>query len=442
MLFGAACLLWQPGQVLAGESDDDRSVQAVVTGGWGYLGRHLAQVLRERGVPVTVLDVKEPPPAQLSQDRGFHFIQTDITAPDAVAEAFRKLEGKAQRTLVFHAAGISSAGADPDDILETNVEGTKNIASALSELAKAGRKSNLLFVSSGAVYGKEARPGPSETDLLGSPATMYADSKQRAERFLLNNLHGVPWTVVRPAAVIGSRGGLGPLDEYGEIGRWVREILSGGRAGSAYPVPVVPGPGYWATDAEGNVIGEKQRGFVDVGYLAEAMVALALHGERVDGRPGVGIYNGADPAYQLFSASDWLAAAARVLGPFAVVGTPSGDVNASLLNGAKLGRFLNDLPEARPFAHPELEQSIRDTEAAHRRAGHVRPVAGQWQNVGGKFPGDGDTVKAWLAGQLKKQHGGCHARLYRADGSHVVVKGPRGLQRASGPLARHAHCAQ
>src|SRR6187397_2298521 len=110
-------------------------MRAVVTGGLGFVGRHLVRHLREAGDEVTTLD-----------HHGDHAV--DITDGPAVAAALREVRPDA----VYHLAGWADVGAswrDPVAVLRVNAEGTLHVLRACTE---AGVQ-RVLAVASADVYG-------------------------------------------------------------------------------------------------------------------------------------------------------------------------------------------------------------------------------------------------------------------------------------------------
>ena len=110
-------------------------MRAVVTGGLGFVGRHLVDHLRDEGDDVVTLD-----------RNGDHPV--DITDGPAVTAAL----AEAAPDAVYHLAGWADVGAswsDPVGVLRVNAEGTLNVLRACTA-AGVGR---VLAVASADVYG-------------------------------------------------------------------------------------------------------------------------------------------------------------------------------------------------------------------------------------------------------------------------------------------------
>ena len=156
----------------------------VVTGGAGFIGRHLvARLCTTRGAfgcadePVVVLDnlrrgsreALEP----LIRAGDVRFVEGDVRAAALVAEVMCGAE------YVFHLAAQSNvlgSESDPDYTFTTNVAGTYNVLQA----ATAAGARRLVFASSREVYGQPAELPVAEHDPL-IPKNAYGASKAAGE---------------------------------------------------------------------------------------------------------------------------------------------------------------------------------------------------------------------------------------------------------------------
>src|SRR6188768_3157021 len=92
---------------------------SVVTGGGGFVGRHIVAALHARGDRVRTLDLRAP------ADLPGEIATVDITDPIAVRDAI------AGADVVFHNASAVHTKQDRTDVLwRVNVEGTKNVIDA------------------------------------------------------------------------------------------------------------------------------------------------------------------------------------------------------------------------------------------------------------------------------------------------------------------------
>lgn len=163
-------------------------MRAVVTGGLGFVGRHLVRHLRDCGDEVTTLD-----------HRGDHAV--DITDGPAVAAAL----AAAAPDAVYHLAGWADVGAswaDPVAVLRVNAEGTLHVLRACTA-AGVGR---VLAVASADVYGVvTADELPLTEDSPLRPTSPYAASKLAADALAQQAFlgHGLGVVRVRPFNHLG-----------------------------------------------------------------------------------------------------------------------------------------------------------------------------------------------------------------------------------------------
>lgn len=106
----------------------------LVTGGAGFIGSHLARLLRERGESVRVLDLRAP----IEPVPGVEYLQGSISD----AEAVRRAIGDCRR--VFHLAAHAGLWAlDKREFVSINVNGTRNVLQA----ARASRVETVVHTS-------------------------------------------------------------------------------------------------------------------------------------------------------------------------------------------------------------------------------------------------------------------------------------------------------
>ena len=172
---------------------------ALVTGGSGFVGGHLAERLVDDGWTVRVLDLREP-----VLDRPVDWIRADVRD----AEPFGRAAAGAK--VVFHlgtVVGVDRLLEDPVDAIDITVNGTMNALAAATS-ARAG----LIHLSTSEVLGLNPDlPWAEDADrVLGSALTdrwSYASAKAAAEHLVLAGAprRSVPATVIRPFNVYGPR---------------------------------------------------------------------------------------------------------------------------------------------------------------------------------------------------------------------------------------------
>lgn len=134
----------------------------LVTGGAGFIGRHLVDRLVSKGHSVAVYD------KLLHSKENVRLIEGDIRDMDDVKRAMKDVEA------VFHLAAISDSRANDDAVYNANFIGSKNVF----EAAKAAN-AKVIFTSSAAVYGETKL---AKEDAECTPINQYGKSKLRAEK--------------------------------------------------------------------------------------------------------------------------------------------------------------------------------------------------------------------------------------------------------------------
>ena len=194
--------------------------RALVTGGAGFIGSHIADAYLENGWAVTVLDDlssgrRENVPAAAD------FVECGVNDPEG-----RKLLESGDFTILnHHAAQMDVRVSVSDPLLDERV----NIAGLLNLLegARGGGVRRVVFASSGGVvYGEgEALPHPEGARKL--PVSPYGVSKLASEYYLAMyaQLHGLEVVSLRYANVYGPR--QNPHGEAGVVAIFCDKILKG-----------------------------------------------------------------------------------------------------------------------------------------------------------------------------------------------------------------------
>jgi UDP-glucose 4-epimerase len=202
-------------------------VKALITGGAGFIGSHLADALLAKGHEAMVLDNLSTGSieniAHLKGRPGFAYTIDSVTNESLLAELID------QNDVVFHlaaAVGVKLIVEQPVHTIETNVHGTEVV------LKHANKKKKLVFVASTSeVYGKSADvPFREGADLvLGATVRhrwAYACSKLLDEFLALAywKEKKLPVVVVRLFNTVGPR----QTGQYGMVlPTFVRQALAG-----------------------------------------------------------------------------------------------------------------------------------------------------------------------------------------------------------------------
>ncbi|MCD6163835.1 MAG: NAD(P)-dependent oxidoreductase, partial [Candidatus Odinarchaeota archaeon] len=163
-------------------------MKILVTGGTGFIGRHLIEKLREESHDITVYAID---PLEIE---GIKVIIGDIRDSANLEEVFKKVRPE----LVFHLAAIVSYSAPKELMYSVNVEGTRNVVDKCLKY-----DSKIVFTSSVSVIGKFKGIANEETPCR--PFTTYGKTKLEAEKIVLNahKENGLPIAIIRPAPAYG-----------------------------------------------------------------------------------------------------------------------------------------------------------------------------------------------------------------------------------------------
>lgn len=174
-------------------------MQAFVTGATGFVGSHLAQALLERGDRVTCL-VRESSPRLNLRDLAVETAVGDLRDLDSLRRAMQGAD------VVFHcAADYRLFVPDPAAMYASNVDGTRNILQAASDLGVE----RVVYTSTVGALGHEPSGAPANEDTPVSLDDMvghYKRSKFLAERVAEEWAgRGLPVVIVNPSAPVGDR---------------------------------------------------------------------------------------------------------------------------------------------------------------------------------------------------------------------------------------------
>jgi UDP-glucose 4-epimerase len=183
--------------------------KALVTGGAGFIGSHVAELFIANGWNVTVVDdLSSGKRENLPAKAEFHEI--DVSSPE-----FTRLLSSGKFDVVAHLAAqmdVRRSVADPIADAQTNILGTLNL---METLRKANAATRVVFTSTGGVlYGDLNTPPNLETSPK-DPESPYAVAKLSIELYLAyySRVHGREYAALRFGNVYGPR-----QDPHGEAG--------------------------------------------------------------------------------------------------------------------------------------------------------------------------------------------------------------------------------
>jgi UDP-glucose 4-epimerase len=219
--------------------------EVAVTGGSGFVGRHLVTALQDLGLSVRVLDLAPPPAAR---SRHSTFMRVDLRNIDETKAAI------AGADLVFHLAGNANGTqsvVDPRFDFNTNAVATFNVAEAC-----AAAEVRMVYMSTASVYGTPLTT-PIDESHPTVPFLPYGASKLSGENMVraLVESWGLSASIARSFVIYGP--GEPPKTAGGEVSQFLRWQLN------ARPIPVV------------GDIDAKTRDFIHIHDVATALLVIA-----------------------------------------------------------------------------------------------------------------------------------------------------------------------
>jgi nucleoside-diphosphate-sugar epimerase len=172
-----------------------RSRRVLVTGGTGFVGSHLVELLIRKGYPPVCL-VRDPKRTRWLAGMDVEMIAGDCRDRSSLERAVRGV------SFVIHAAGLTKA-RHSRDYYDVNHLGTRNILEACARHNPAIRK--FVLLSSLAAAGPSRNGQPVRERDAPQPVSDYGRSKLKAEEEVLRFKDTFPVSILRPSAVYGPR---------------------------------------------------------------------------------------------------------------------------------------------------------------------------------------------------------------------------------------------
>jgi nucleoside-diphosphate-sugar epimerase len=204
----------------------------LVTGGGGFIGSNLVEVLLARGDDVRVLDdfssgrrenlARAPEWAAAGGSR-YTLIEGDIRDPATCARALAGVD------FVLHQAAVPSVQRSVEDPAGTNAVNVGGTLNLLEAARRAGLR-RFVLASSSSLYG-ESEALPKVETMAPDPISPYGLQKLCAESYgrLYHRLYGLPTVALRYFNVFGPR--QDPASEYAAVvPRFIDAARSGGEA--------------------------------------------------------------------------------------------------------------------------------------------------------------------------------------------------------------------
>src|SRR5881409_4241858 len=146
-------------------------MRALVTGGAGFIGSHLSELLLDEGWEVFALDNlstgSEANIFHLREREGFHLVVDSVLSPAVVSELVHRCD------VVYHlaaAVGVRLIVEQPVHTMVTNVQGTETVLEYCNRFGK-----RVLVASSSEVYGDHRE----ERALVEDDRRVYGPTMER-----------------------------------------------------------------------------------------------------------------------------------------------------------------------------------------------------------------------------------------------------------------------
>lgn len=152
-------------------------MRIIVTGGAGFIGKHLVKLLIEKGDVVTIFDNfsnAEKSSVSYLVNMGAKIIEGDITKLEDITDATK------EHDVVVHLAAkisVEESIKNPSETFNINVNGTRNVLIACEK----NRVKKLIVASSAAVYGESSPEIKLTEDSKTNPISPYGESKVMME---------------------------------------------------------------------------------------------------------------------------------------------------------------------------------------------------------------------------------------------------------------------
>jgi len=180
-------------------------MKILITGGAGFIGSHLTELLISEGNQVVALDNQSTGSvSNLKSNRDLEIVEGSILDSNLVDSLMSKV------TVCFHLAaalGVKNIVEYPLESLETNIKGSEIVLNSATK-----HEVRTLLASSSEIYGKNPNQPLSEDSdrVLGSPKVArwsYSEAKAIDEfyAFQLYKQKGLPVTIARLFNTVGTR---------------------------------------------------------------------------------------------------------------------------------------------------------------------------------------------------------------------------------------------
>ena len=190
-------------------------MKIIITGGAGFIGKHLVNYLLHKGNVITIFDNF----SNSEENSMGYFIKNGVKVINGDIRKFEEIlkETENQDILIHLAAKISVSESilNPSETFEVNVDGTKNVL----EACKRSNIKKVIIASSAAVYGESVPKIKLKENTKTNPISPYGKSKLVMEQEIRKN--NIDCIILRFFNIFG----IGQTPEYaGVITKFIEMI--------------------------------------------------------------------------------------------------------------------------------------------------------------------------------------------------------------------------
>lgn len=238
-------------------------MKILITGGAGFIGSHVADLLLENEYDVCIVDNLSSGKLE-NVNPNAKFYKCDIRD----SQIYKIIEDEKPQIIIHNAAQMSVRNSveDPLNDADINIIGGLNVL----EAAKKAKVKKIIFASSGGVVYGEQQYFPADEDHPTKPICPYGVAKLSYEKYLYyyHYIFGIKYIALRYANIYGPR--QDPYGEAGVVAIFSKKLLSGDQ-------PVINGDGMQTRDyvyvkdvATANLLA------VNTDYIGEINIGTAL----------------------------------------------------------------------------------------------------------------------------------------------------------------------
>jgi len=163
----------------------------IITGGSGFIGTNLIEVLESENYKFFNLDKAQP----TKESHRKYWIKINLLN----FEDIKKIINDIRPTTIIHLAARTDTYSNKIEDYIDNTKGTENLVEAIKDCDSVNY---IIITSTQYVYKSNTNPFPSyDTSYL--PFTVYGESKRITEEIIRNSKVNCAWTIIRPTNVWG-----------------------------------------------------------------------------------------------------------------------------------------------------------------------------------------------------------------------------------------------